>query len=122
MKVNKIKLVVELNDYNEVEELVQIVTNQVAHLWSKWDKVSTPGQKTLMEVLRKNPNTLPSDIDTYFNNESEKMMFMLKTKEYYWSYINALERLKELQKAVDKSNYHRVEPFEETYYGLHWQM
>ncbi len=122
MKENKLKLVVELNDFNEVEELVELVTKQVGHLWSKWDKVSTPDQKILMEMLKKNPNTLPSDIDTYFDSESEMMMFMLRTKEHFWNYINSLERLKDLQKGVDKLNYGRMEPFEDTHYGLHWQM
>jgi hypothetical protein len=122
MRENKLKLVVELNDFNEVEELLQIVTNQVSHLWSRWDKHSTPDQKILMEMLKKNNNTLPSDIDTYFQDKSDMMMFMLRTKDYFWNYINALERLTDLQKAVDKLNYNRLEPFEETNYGLHWQM
>jgi hypothetical protein len=75
-----------------------------------------------MEMLKKNSTTLPSDIDTYFEDKSEMMMFMLRTKDYFWNYINALERLIDLQKSVDKLNYNRLEPFEEANYGLHWQM
>jgi hypothetical protein len=119
---NKLKFTVELNNYNEAEELVQLVTNQVGHLWAQWDKRSTPDQKILMETLRKNPNTLPEDILTYFDSESEMMVFMLRTKEYFWNYVNALERLKDLQKAIDRCNYNSYEPFEEAHYGLHWEM
>jgi len=122
MRENKLKLVVELNDFNEVQELVGLVTKQVGHFWSRWDKQSTPDQKILMEMLKKNPNTLPEDILTYFDSESEMMMFMLRTKDYFWNYINALERLKDLQKAVDKLNYGRMDQFEDTHYGLHWEM
>lgn len=116
---NKLKLVVEFDNINGMEELVEIVTNQVAHYWSQWDKRSTPDQKILMETLRKDPNTLPSDIETYFDSESEMVVFMLRTKEYYWKYINAFHRLKDLQKAFDKFNY--GEPFAEKNYGLHWE-
>lgn len=116
-----LKFTVELNNFNEAEELVEIVTNQVGHLWAQWDKRSTPDQKILMETLRKNPNTLPEDILTYFDSESEMMVFMLRTKEYFWKYVNALERLKNLQKAYDKFNYNLSEPFPEKNYGLHWE-
>ena len=117
---SKLKLVVELNDFNDVEELIGLVTSQVHHLWGKWDKNSTDDQKILMEMLAKNPKELPADFDTYFNNESDKVMFLLRTKEMFWKYKNSLERLKDLQKACDKFNYNRDEPFEEIHYGLNW--
>ena len=116
------KLVVELNDFNEVQELVDLVTSQVHHLWGKWDKNSTDDQKILMEMLVKHPKDLPVDIDTYFKNESEKIMFMLRTKDMFWSYKNSLERLKDLQKACDKFNYDMLEPYEDSHYGLHWEL
>ncbi len=118
---NKLKLVVELNNTNEMEELVQLVTKQVEHLWIQWDKRSTPEQKKLMETIHKNPGTLPEDFRSLFKNESEMAIFMFRSKEYYWQYVNAFERLKDLQKAYDKFNYSMPEPFAEKNYGLHWE-
>ena len=118
---NKLKLVVEFDNHHQMEELVQLVTKQVAYNWSQWDKKSTDDEKILMDVWSKNPNLSPAEIKSYFsNNESRMMMFMLRTKEYYWQYVNSLERLKEVQKAYDKFNYNRTEPFDEFTYGLHW--
>ena len=118
---NKLKLVVEFDNHHQMEELVQLVTKQVAHNWSQWDKKSTDDEKILMDVLSKNPKMSPAEIESYFsNNESRMAWFMLRVKDYYWQYVNSLERLKELQKAYDKFNYNTTEPFDEFTYGLHW--
>lgn len=118
---SKMKLVVELNDFHELDGLVDLVRNQVRHLWAKWDNNSTEDQKIFMEMWIKNGRKgLPDDVDTYFKTQNEKVMFVLRTKQMYWDYKNGLERLKDLQKAYDRFNYNEEEPFEETHYGLSW--
>ena len=74
----------------------------------------------LMELIHNNPNELPTNLEDYFNDKDEMVLFTLSTKDLYWKFINGLERLKQFQKAYDKFNYNMSEPFEENRYGLHW--
>ena len=117
---SKIKLEFEIESFNELQEMVELVQQQVSHLWSVWDKKSTESQKMLMELIHNNPNELPTNLEDYFNDKDEMVLFTLSTKDLYWKFINGLERLKQFQKAYDKFNYNMSEPFEENRYGLHW--
>jgi Na+/phosphate symporter len=117
---SKIKLEFEIESFNELQEMVELVQKQVSYLWQMWDKKSTESQKMLMELIHNNPNELPTNLEDYFNDKDEMVLFTLSTKDLYWKFINGLERLKQFQKAYDKFNYNMSEPFEENRYGLHW--
>ncbi len=117
---SKIKLEFEIESFNELQEMVELVQKQVSYLWQMWDKKSTESQKMLMELIHNNPNELPTNLEDYFNDKDEMVLFSLITKDLYWKFINGLERLKQFQKAYDKFNYNMSEPFEENRYGLHW--
>ncbi len=116
----KVKFELEVDDIKELEQLVSLVKDQVSHLWSVWDKKSTDDQKILMDIVQKT-NKLPEDIESFFTSKSEMMMFMLRAKDCFWNYSNAFKIMVSLQKAYDKWNYDKLEPFEDKHYGLMWE-
>ena len=42
---SKIKLEFEIESFNELQEMVELVQKQVSYLWQIWDKKSTESQR-----------------------------------------------------------------------------
>jgi hypothetical protein len=132
MKQNKRKDTItfdlELGSFNEYEDIIDLIQQQIGHKLYKWDKSTNEAEKGLTKLLETKGQLTGSEINDYCEEHNiNPTMWILRRQPEYEKIQYHIELLKKLQYSYDLYNYN-VSTIEELQsngggyeYGLNWR-
>ena len=124
---NTITFELELGSFNEYEDLIDLIQQQIGHKLYKWDKATNEAEQGLTKLLETKGKLTGSEINKYCEEHNiNATMWIMRRQPEYEKIKYHIELLKKLQLSFDLYNYNcsTIEELQsngEFEYGLNWR-
>jgi hypothetical protein len=127
-KKDTITFDLELGSFNEYEDIISIIQQQIGHQLYKWDKATNEIEKGLTKLLEEKGQLTGREITDYCEgHNTNPTLWILRRQPEYEKIQYNIELLKKLQYSYDLYNYN-CSTIEELHsngagleYGLNWR-